>query len=241
MHYLTFVGLIVIAFGTFLTYLGQQIKSDESTKDLKTTIEAKDEKIESLTKEVQLISESDKLKEANRNLKIKDVAFRAKRLLSESDLFYAFFLLKHSSKLHQQLMESNFTKHELPDDEIIKKVTQVFMSTTMLEASRVFKNKNVPVSEFEYFFMQISKIYSEADTILQHYGDVDHELIHQIEDIRNRSKMLVEVLSLLPSAQGGIKNVFGKGVPDQYAGFFAYHYLAIHKCDIICKKLLAEK
>ena len=241
MHYLTIIGLLVIAFGTFLTILGQQIKSGESNKELISTVKAKDEKINSLTTEVQLLRESDDLKEINRKKKIKTVASRAGGVLMEGNIFYSTFIGKYDNEVRQKLMEDNFKKHDLPDDEIIKIVRKVFMSTTMLEPSHVVrKANNTPIIELEYFHMQMTKIYSEANTILQHYGDIDHDLIKQLDEIRSRSKMLVEMIPLLNSAQGGVKGVFGKGVPDQWADFFAYYYLAHHKCDISCSKILSD-
>jgi len=242
MHYLTILGLLIIAFGTYLTILGQQKKSNESNKELINTINEKDKKINSLTNEVQLLRESDELKEANREEKLKTVASRAKRLLMEGNVLYSTFLGRHNISVRKKLMEDDFTKHNLPDDTIIKEVKKVFKSTTMLEASKVVRTSdNKPILELEYFLMQMRKIYNESNTILQHYGDIDHELIRQIDEIRTRSKMLVEMIPLLNSVQGGVKGVFGDGVPSQWADFFSYYYLAHHKCDIMCRKILEDK
>jgi hypothetical protein len=242
MHYLTIIGLLIIAFGTFLTILGQQIKSDESNKELITTVKEKDEKINSLTNEVQLLRESDELKETKRNEKIKTVASRAGGIIMEGNLFYSTYIGKYDNDVLQILMENDFKKHDLPDKEIIDNVKKVFMSTTMLEPSHVVKKaNNKPIMELEYFHSQMTKVYSETNTILQHYGDIDHDLIKQIDDIRSRSKMFVEMIPLLNSVQGGVRDVFEKGVPDQWADFFAYYYLAHHKFDISCKKILNEK
>ncbi len=240
MHYLTIIGVVLIFAGTILTYYGQQFKSDESNKLLINTISSKDQKINSLSKEIALITAQEDTKNENRKAKIKTVAGRANRIFSESEMFYQGFIAKYCDPELSQLLQRDKTESVLTKDKIIKRVREAFTSTTMLNDSNVKRSDGSAISELEYFYMQMTKVYLESNSILEHYGDVDHVLIKQIDEIRNRSKMFVEMLPLLRSVEGGVAGVFGEKVPDQWADFFAHFYYVQHNCQRTCRTIMEE-
>lgn len=240
MHYLTIIGVILIFAGTILTYYGQQIKSDESNKSLINTINSKDQKIDSLSNEIAQLKTQEDIRNDNRKAKIKTIAQRANCIFSESDLFYQEFISKYCDPELSKLLQRDKTESVLTKDEIIKRVTEAFTSTTMLNDSIVKRSDGSAISELEYFYMQMTKVYLESNSILEHYGDVDHVLIKQIDEIRNKSKMFVEMLPLLRSVEGGVAGVFGEKVPDQWADFFTHFYYIQHNCQRTCRTIMEE-
>ena len=78
----------------------------------------------------------------------------------------------------------------------------------------------------------------ESNLILQHYGDIDHEVITHLDEIRSRAETLLKMIPSLQHVSGGAKAVFEKGVDEQWAEFFTYYYLALHKSELTCDKLL---
>lgn len=242
MHYLTIIGISAISIGTLLTYIGQEKSGNKDKEQLIETISSKDEKINSLTDEVKLLRENDERLKLERDQKIRTLSLRANRIFQEGNMFYAMFFAQTDKDVFSYLMESDFTKHSLEDKEIIENVTKAFMSVTLLESSTfAFDNNKKPYSNFDYAYIQISKMYSETDTILQHYGDIDHEIIAQLDEIRGRAKELLNLMRAIPSVEGGVKEVFGNGVPKQWAEFFAYFYLVNHKCELLCNKELHKQ
>ena len=62
MHILTILGIILIALGTVLTYLGQDINSKKSTADLQVTISSKNSQIDELVQgKNQLLGQNEEL------------------------------------------------------------------------------------------------------------------------------------------------------------------------------------
>ncbi|MBC8461012.1 MAG: hypothetical protein H8D67_23745 [Deltaproteobacteria bacterium] len=78
MHILTILGIVLIAIGTVLTYLGQDINSKKSTAELQTTITSKNSEIDELVQgKNQLLSQNEellgKVSEYQKDLKKKEI------------------------------------------------------------------------------------------------------------------------------------------------------------------------
>jgi hypothetical protein len=240
MHYLTIIGVILIFTGTILTYYGQQLKSDESNKSLINTITSKDQKIDTLSSEIAALKSEADTRNENRKTKIKTVAGRANRIFSESESFYQGYLSRHGKSELVNLLTKDLSESKLTKGDIIKSVNEVFISSSMLTDSNAKRLDGTPISEVEYFYTQMTKVYTEANSILEHYGDIDHLLIKQIDEIRSRSKMFIEMIPLLKSSEGGIEAVFGEKVMEQWADFISHFYYTQYECHRTSIKILSE-
>ena len=241
MHYLTIAGIILIFAGTILTYYGQQLKSDESNKSLIETITGKDQKIDSLSEEIAILKAQEEKKNENRKAKIQTVARRANLIFSVSEFFYQGYLLKNGYSKLVELLRRNLSERILTEDEIITRLNEVFTSTSMLNDSQAKRLDGTPISELDHFYSQMTKIYSESNSLLAHYGDIDHMLIKQIDDIRNQSIFFLEMIPLLKSVDGGIEAVFGEKVMDQWADFISHFYYTQQECNRTCKMILENE
>jgi len=197
--------------------------------------------IDILYQDIQDLKNAESIKENARSEKIKIVAQRAQKILMEGDAFILKFLSKYGKgNLYLLYHNDTFNNKAIQQDDkdILEQLKESFMSTNMLGPSILSNSKKQHFSELTFLEFQINKIYIESETILQHYGDIDNELIIIIDEIHNRSRMLSQLLPLLTHVSGGGVGVFGNGVPEQYAEFFSYYFLAHLKCKRICYEII---
>lgn len=229
-HIIFIVGIAVIALGTYLTYLGQSISTKKEQDELKEEIRSKDEKINELI-------DAQRRSEEGKKQAIKTIIGRSSRLLSNGEIFLFPYLARNQrsdiidifNKDHPEAAGSLY-----PAPTILDPLYDLFRQTTLLNDSNTSSGGKV-LTELEEFMYHMGIVSREADSILQHYGDVRDPIIQVIDDLRSRSDMFAKMLPLMHHVQGGAEGVFGAGVPEQWANYFRHYYLIHLKLKQICR------
>lgn len=229
-HIVFIVGVAVIALGTYLTYLGQSISTKKEQDELKAEIRSKDEKINELI-------DAQRRSEDGRKQTIKTIVGRANILLSNGEIFLFPFLARNQRAdiidiFNEDHPEEVGSLYSSPN--ILDPLYELFKQTTLLKDSNMSSGDKI-LTELEEFVFHMGEVSREADSILQHYGDVRDPIIKVIDDLRSRSDMFAKMLPLLHHVQGGVEGVFGAGVPEQWANYFRYYYLTHLKLKQICR------
>lgn len=222
--------IVLMCLGTVATCLSIWFDTKETT---------------SLRVNIAQLQQAGQIEGALRDQKIQLVAQRARSIQSEGNAFLLPFLGGHGRQDlidHFNIHYRGEHKKPYTPKEMQKELQALFLISTMLEPSHVFvsggDSKRVPVTQLNYFHFQMKKAFSETQSILQHYGDVDHHLIKLVDDLGSRSKMFVQIIPLLSSIEGGVRGVFGQGVPLQYAEFFSYYFMTQYESKLLCDKIL---
>jgi len=189
--------------------------------------------------DIQRKSKIEKEKASQETQKLKLIANRACGAIQPSLFFISSFLSnndhRHLLKIFQKNIQDEPGKTR-PAPSELDPIINVFKSVSMFQASNMTSNGK-KISWLGSFTDNLRKTYYLCDELLKHYGDANHELINTIDELKNRSHILIFIFETVANYPE-MKDVWENGIPtDQHMDFIRHYFLRFFKAQRIIREI----